>query len=79
MATYEKFIDDFVMPQLGDLPEAVRDLVLKLSVPEKLEWLSKYSKSGEMKGFEKQTVPPTPKGSDGEKTFKPNTRNVFKI
>lgn len=79
LSTLETFFTSMVEKQMKDLPEAVKEMFEKLPLSDKIEWLSKYSQSEEIKGFEKQGIPTTPKGSEGEKQFKPNTKNTFKI
>jgi|GEM_PF-4916967 len=75
LAEYEAQLLQIISKQVGDLPEAVKELFEKLTISEKMEWVSKHGQSG----FEKHTIPETPKGSEGEKKFKPNTKNMFKI
>ena len=76
--TYEKYFTEFITKEIGDLPESVKVIFDKLSLSDKLEWIQKYS--SENKGLERQTIPFTPKGKGNEdKTFKPNTKNTFKM
>ena len=78
--TYEKYFNEIISKQIGDVPDAIKTIFEKLSLTDKLDWLSKYSQSTEMKGLEKQVIPTSPKSNDkGENNFKPNTKNVFKI
>jgi len=77
LTTYEEQLNAMIQSQLGDVPEAMKELFDKLSITEKLEYLSKFGQ--ELRGYERQPIPPTPKGSDGDKSFKPNTKGIFKI
>ena len=75
---YEGKLNQLIDKQLGDIPEAVKDLCAKLSVSDKVDWLEKHAEDNPLKGFEKRNIPNTPTGKDSENTFKPNTKNTFK-
>ena len=74
---YETILNSLFESQVADMPEPMKELFQKLSVSEKVEWLSKHK--DEVKSFDKQTIPTTPKGNGDDKQFKPNTKNIFKI
>lgn len=76
---YEEFFNTYLEQQMVDVPEPVKELLDKLSLSEKMAWLKKNGKSESLKGFEKQQIPNTPKGSEKDNSFKPNTKNVFKM
>lgn len=79
VSEYEEALTQILESQVGDLPEPLKELFDKLPTHEKLEWVKRHGQSEEVRGFEKQTIPATPRGAEAAKKFKPNTKNVFRI
>jgi hypothetical protein len=75
--TYEEQINKILEPQLNNVPDAFKPLFDKLSVVEKLDWLSKNNDS--LLGDNKKFINETPRDEKNVNGFKPNTKNVFRM
>jgi hypothetical protein len=70
---YEKKFGALIADQLKDIPEPYKKLLDKMTLLEKMEFLSENS--GDLNG-EKKTIPTTPKnGKDNNNSFKPSKVN----